>query len=273
LGELIMPWAAAAGLALGSYGTYKSSKDRPDAPDPYEQARANFQTNNINRFTPFGSVKYHIDNNGTANNLSDDTYAMQQQYSPEMQGLLDVMMGRAGATPARFESQMPDGLRSMMSERFGSDVPRSTVTEPQFAFGYDGGPAQAREPEVQDLGFQTEYETTPGQTTNQELVSQAYRLGNLSDADYDWFQQNFNESGVGGDTNWSGTPLPNLLNQLGNDGPLNADNRRRFEALFGSLPEVQVSERTSPDQPSAQNYDMQAIEALLQALSETGGVQ
>lgn len=261
-----MPWAALGGAALGAFGSYKASKDRPEVPDPFEQARANFTTNNIDRFTPFGSVKYHIDNNGTPSNLQDDRYAMQQQYSPEMQGLLDVMMGRAGATPARFESRMPDGLRSMMSERFGSDVPRSTVTEPNFAFGYDGGPAVAREPESLDLGFQTDYEVQPGQTTNQELVSQALRLGNITEADYDWFQKNFQESGVGGDTNWSGTPLPNLLNQLGGSGPLNADNRRRFEALFGSLPDVQVSERTSPDQPSTQNYDMQAINRLLQAL-------
>lgn len=231
-----MPWWAAGATVLGSGIGALSQKDAPK-PRPYQEADAAFRVNNPNMYTPTGSMEWVANNNGTPNDRSDDTYTGVQKYSPEMQGLLDAMLGTAGAAPSQFQSRMPIGVRERMKDVFGSPVPtgRSQYTPPEYAFGFDGGVAQPNDKEVDTGNAMVGLEVAPGMT-NQELVAQAFQTGAISRDDYKWMQQLMNSDDPfsgGQSTAWSSTPLEELIANL--EG-LTAKNRHRLESLFYAIP-------------------------------------
>lgn len=260
-----MAWAAGAQIVGSMAGGLLGGDDAPK-PLPHKEANANYRVNNPSRYTPFGSVEYRIDDMGTPE-YKDDQYYMVQQYSPEMQGLMDAMLGIAGAAPSSFQSSMPEGVRSRMEGVFGSSVPGPQYSAPDFAFGYDGGSVQPAETEVDSGGRLSDYSLEAGSTTNQDLVSQAYQLGNISLEDYNWFQRLFSDTpegfGSGGSTAWaSADSVDDLINRIGG---VNPQNRRRLENLFYSIP-FGVAEPDPQTEPNKREYSTPAMNKLLEAL-------
>lgn len=260
-----MAWIPAAIGATGSVlgGALGGSDEKKRR--PHMEANANFRTNNPSQYTPFGSVEYKIDDNGTKE-YTDDTYGMVQTYTPEMQGLLNAMMGIAGAGPSGFESHMPEGVRGRMESTFGSEVQSPTYTAPEYAFGYDGGPAQPDYGEQNTGDYLTDYDFTKGETTNEELVAQAYQLGHIDRNDYQWFQDLFSEtsdnfSGPNA-TAWASGDSDRMSGML--DG-LTATNRNRIERLFSSMYTTSDPDPvTEPDKPP---YDQNALTKLVEAMA------
>lgn len=309
-----MPLAALAAAAVGAgasiYGAKKSSdsaQDIADSQNPYDVARANFQTNNPNKYTPFGSVEYFV-NKGNPNDPTDDRYSMQQTYSPQMQQLMDSMLGIAGAAPATYSSSMPSGLRDKMAGVFGSDVPESNYTasidgfKQQFRPGAgqvmegfnpnnfdDQGNVVNNDPyEPFNSGAQAGVgdpttdkllNITPSETTNRQILDQLYNNGYITEYDYETMLKSFQKSGVGSGFGWGRAQTPEqMIGWLPDDLHPNFRqvNENIFNARFSYDPNYDpfASENT-PQQPNTEaspaGYDRQALDALIQAMQGQGG--
>lgn len=101
------------------------SAPKVDVPDPLAIIEAEKKANRTGLITPFGSSVWQGDNQVT-------------EFSPQMQGLADRMIGLAGESGQRFEvpSFMNDIAGAMMGrvgERYGLDPSRATQKPPPSA--------------------------------------------------------------------------------------------------------------------------------------------
>lgn len=299
-----MPWAtitaALVGAGASAYGAKKQGdklNDLADQNNPYDQARAAFQVNNVDQHTPFGSVDYRIDDRGTSD-PTDDQYSVNQSYSPQMQQLLDAMLGQAGRAPATFNSSMPTGLRDKMADVYGSEVSSPTYTDSVKGFGQERRPfdgqlltgfnyknfdAQGNKvgndpyrpwssdpiakpvPEglfADGLGFR------PGVTTNQQVLDSVFQTGGISEDEYKALNDYFNYTDVGmgrwiaqqGDTDTLLASIPKL-------GKLFPEVEQALNTLFSNV-YGSSSGSPEPNEPSAQNFDSEALARLTAALRD-----
>jgi hypothetical protein len=268
-----MPWAAIAGIgsaALGAYGAKKQSdayKDLADQQNPYDIARANFQVNNFDRRTPFGSVDYRIDDRGTPD-PKDDVYSMQQAYSQPMNRLLNAMLEQAGSSPATFQSAMPEYLQNEFQSRFGTTPSMPSYTPSQSNNVTEGWqpPRNNRLDNPQPPGELVPGVTvTPGQTSNMQVLDQAWNQGLIDQRTYDVWRQHLDAGGTGGGggnrLSWGSAPDVNP-----NAAP---EWIQAQQSLYGALyPPEDDKAVTQQSQP----YDQQALQALIAAQVAQGGV-
>lgn len=289
---------ALAGLGASAYGAKKQGdalEKTAEQNDPFLQARAAFQVNNVDQHTPFGSVDYRIDDMGTSD-PADDQYSMNQTYSPQMQQMLDAMMGHAGRAPATFSSgAMPTGLQDKMADVYGSSVPMASYSDSVKGFGqerrpfdgqlltgfnyknfdaqgnkigneryepWSGDPVAKAAPEGT---FGTGLNFRPGATTNQEVLDSVFAQGGISEDEYRALHEYFGYTDLGrgrwiaqqGDTQTLLSSIPKL-------GELFPEVESAITNLFSN---VYAAPSAQPaGEPSMAGYDQDALARLTSAM-------
>jgi hypothetical protein len=85
-------------------------------------------------------------------------------------------------------------------------------------------------------------------TSNSEVINTLKLLGQISDADYNWFMKYFSESPQGANENWIAARYNDPNNDFDNTGlgGFNTENQSRFERVFNSLRSAKESGGFAP---------------------------
>lgn len=81
------------------------------------------------------------------------------------------------------------------------------------------------------------YNITPGETTNADIVSQAFLSGNIDEPTYNLFQRHFAQGGNPAGTVWGSRDPSTLISRIGPES--SKEWRANLSTLFGTLPRTQ----------------------------------